>query len=518
MAFRNRLLYLIIVSLCVRIFVAYITELTNDEVYYYTYALHLQWNYFDHPPGVAVLIRLSTFNLWFRNELFVRLGAIICAATGTWLSYKTGKLIRNERTGFYAAVLYNASIYSGIIAGTFILPDSPQIIFWLAALFVMIKIVVAHENNKRITIINWFLFGVLSGICILCKVHGIFLWLGLGLYILFYNREMFLQTGIYLSFFLTMLLISPIFFWNINNHFITYTYHSNRIAVHSFTINAGSFIQAFFGQIFYNNPINVFIILKGIFLLKSKQPVKPAIQRLLLLTGLPVIIIVLLISLFNDVLPHWSGPGFVTLSFMAAAYLDKTIEINLVKLPIILKSSLLFILFVVIIAVGLILFYPGTIGSKNKNNYGSGDFTLDMSGWKNFEDQYRQWLQQQSDSNEIKNLKFVCNKWFPAAHIEYYIASPMQTRVIGVGNLNDLHNFAWLNHSGIDLKKGENALCLVPSNYNEDVKAVYGNTFSSITKLHIFSAKRNGKTSRFFTLFLLKNYAGNDEVHTMILK
>src|SRR6185312_5993600 len=116
--------------------VAHVTELDNDEAYYFTYALHLQWNYFDHPPGVAILIRLSTLNLFFTGELFVRLGAIICAASGTWLSYCIGKLIRNERTGFYAAVLYNTSIYSGIIAGVFILPDSPQIVFWLAALLV----------------------------------------------------------------------------------------------------------------------------------------------------------------------------------------------------------------------------------------------------------------------------------------------------------------------------------------------------------------------------------------------
>ena len=120
MKFRRSLWYLIIASLCIRLLIAYITELGNDEVYYYTYALHLQWNYFDHPPGVALLILLSTLNLWLTNELFVRLGAILCAAAGTWLSYKTGTLIRNERTGFYAAVLYNTSIYASIIAGTFI--------------------------------------------------------------------------------------------------------------------------------------------------------------------------------------------------------------------------------------------------------------------------------------------------------------------------------------------------------------------------------------------------------------
>src|SRR6478609_5857587 len=248
MRFSRSLWYLIIASLCIRLLIAYTTELGNDEVYYYTYALHLQWNYFDHPPGVALLILLSTFNLLLTNEVFVRLGAIICAAAGTWLSYKTGTLIRNERTGFYAALLYNSNIYASIIAGTFILPDSPQVVCWLAALFVMLKMVLQSNTNKHISPKYWLLFALLSGLCILCKVHGVFLWFGLNLYILFYNRNILLQPWLYFSFILTILINSPIVIWNINNHFITWKFHSSRIAVHSFSLNISSFLQAFFGH------------------------------------------------------------------------------------------------------------------------------------------------------------------------------------------------------------------------------------------------------------------------------
>ncbi len=53
------------------------TELSNDEVYYWTYALQLQWNYFDHPPLVALLIRFFTGNLAVQQEFFIRLGSIV---------------------------------------------------------------------------------------------------------------------------------------------------------------------------------------------------------------------------------------------------------------------------------------------------------------------------------------------------------------------------------------------------------------------------------------------------------
>ncbi len=140
-----------------------------------------------------------------------------------------------------------------------------------------------------------------------------------------------------------------------------------------------------------------------------------------------------------------------------------------------------------------------------------------MSGWRNFGSEYVSWMRQQNDSSGIKQLKIksLVNKWFPCStYAEYYVAHPTHTKVVGVGALNDLHNFAWLNHTGRDLKKGEDALCIVPSNYNIDIQTVYGNYFASIKPIHVFMVKRNGKTSRFFTLFLLKNYKATDGAHT----
>lgn len=517
MQYRRKVWYLLIAFVCIHVLVAYTTELGNDEVYYYTYALHLQWNYFDHPPGVALLIRLTTLNLLLANEIFVRFGAIVCAAIGTWLSYQIGKLIKNERTGFYAAVLYNTSIYASIIAGTFILPDSPQIVFWLAALYVLLKMIQKSVKNESIAPAQWLLFGLLSGLCIMCKVHGVFLWFGLGLYILCYERKMLLQPWLYISFLLTLIIISPIIIWNINNHFITWTFHSSRVAVHSFSININSFLQAFFGQIFYNNPVNVALIAVAVYLLRKRTFLQPTVSRILILTGLPIIVVVTLISLFNSVLPHWSGPGFVTLSFVAAAYLDERTVTTKQSLPAVLKGSIWLIVIVIAGGIAVIQWYPGTLGKKHLDDYGSGDFTLDLSGWRSFEKEYSNWLQQPENSG-YSHLKIVCDKWFPAAHLERYVARPTNTLVVGVGNLLDLHNFVWLNKARGDLQTGENALCIVPSNYATDVQASYGNVFSSITKLQRFETKRSGKTTRYFDVYLLKNYHPVDEAHTVTVQ
>jgi 4-amino-4-deoxy-L-arabinose transferase-like glycosyltransferase len=159
-------------------------ELGNDEVYYWTYSQRLQWNYFDHPPMVGVWIRLFTANLSLQGmELFIRLGSIVSAAAGTWLLYCTVRTIHSSRAAWFAACLYTSSLYASIIAGVFILPDSPQSLFWCGALFLLAKITRAPGSWKY-----WILFGVCTGLCMMSKVHGIFIPAGLALYILVQKR------------------------------------------------------------------------------------------------------------------------------------------------------------------------------------------------------------------------------------------------------------------------------------------------------------------------------------------
>src|SRR5580700_6339417 len=162
-----------------RMLVACSLELGKDEVYYQTYAQHLQWNYFDHPPMVALLIRFSTINQFFHNEFFIRLGSILFAAAGTWMIFIIGRRIKNARTGWISAVLYSTSFYTSVIAGTFILPDSPQVLFWLLSMYLMIRILERELPNKYRTGL-FILLGISIGACIMSKVHGVFLWFGFG--------------------------------------------------------------------------------------------------------------------------------------------------------------------------------------------------------------------------------------------------------------------------------------------------------------------------------------------------
>ena len=517
--YKKQLTYLIVIASLIRIFTAYMLELGNDEVYYYTYALQLQSNYFDHPPGVGLLIRFFTLNLHLTSEVFVRLGSIVFAAIGTIICFQIGKQIVNARTGWYAALLYNTSIYSSIIAGTFILPDSPQIVFWLAALTVMIDLVKKDRYTYKTPIISWLLFGIFSGLCIMCKIHGIFLWVGLGLYLLMFNRKEFTSIGIYLAAFITLLVISPIFFWNLHNDFVTWRFHSERVEIKQLLFDIDSFLQTILGQLFYNNPVNVIISIAALIYSNKRRLMRKNFSRLLLLTGLPIILFTTGISLFKPVLPHWSGPGFVTLLFIAAAFLDAKTPVYkkyFIQWSVKLAISLLFV--IIVGGIAWIKLFPETIGSKQKENLGELDFTLDLTGWHQFSEAFNPWLKQQQQQGKLPlNIVFVDHKWFPASHVAYYVAKPLHTGVYGVGKVNDLHQFVWLNHANKWLTKGGDALCIVPSNYPDNPSVTYAQTFSSTQLLQTFSQTRSGHVVRYFKVYLLKGYLGGDEADQFVI-
>ena len=497
-----------------RLMLANSVELGNDEVYYWTYPLHMQMNYFDHPPVVAWLMRITTLNMLFQQEIFLRLGAIIGAAAGTWLSYSIGKKIKNERTGWFAALLFNTSVYSSVIAGLFILPDSPQVVFWLLCIRLALNFT-ADENNAMPSIKTWIFWGICTGICTMCKVHGIFLWVGLGLYLLVYNRKLLTQKGLYISIIITAFIISPIFIWNWQNDFVTWQYHSSRVAVHTLSFDKDSFIQAVTGQIAYNNPLNFLVIVLAIIYYRKQKSFQQPKKMMLYFLALPLIITVTLMSMFNTILPHWSGPGFMTLQFIAASYLDDK-SIASCVVPRFVKYATGLVLFFITAGFVFINYYPGTIGNKNENELGDGDFTLDLYGWKEMGTSFGKWAQEARLQHQLPaNNTIVCNKWFPASHIDYYVARNNNMQVIGTGTMNDLHQYVWLNHYRNDLKKGDSTICIVPSNYMVSMPDTYLQYFSSVTLLHTFPIKREHATVRYFNVYLLTGYRANDEAHNI---
>ena len=75
-------LYLLALIFILNILQAHFTELISDEAYYWYYAQNMAWGYFDHPPMVALIVKISS--LFFGGELGVRFISTVLSA-GTYL-------------------------------------------------------------------------------------------------------------------------------------------------------------------------------------------------------------------------------------------------------------------------------------------------------------------------------------------------------------------------------------------------------------------------------------------------
>ncbi len=100
------MILLLAISFLCRSVIAALTELGNDEVYYWTYAAFPDWSHFDHPPLVGWIIQLFTMNLRVDSAFALRLPALVLGTFNTWMIYRLGVSLRNPRTGWYAALLH----------------------------------------------------------------------------------------------------------------------------------------------------------------------------------------------------------------------------------------------------------------------------------------------------------------------------------------------------------------------------------------------------------------------------
>ncbi|MCF0070215.1 glycosyltransferase family 39 protein [Dyadobacter sp. CY261] len=502
---KKPLAQLIVVTTIIRLLIANLINLGNDEVYYFTYAVLPDWNHFDHPPMVGILIRLFTFNLHCNSEVFVRMPGIVAAGINTWIIAHCGSFIKNRNTGLIAAFLYNSSIYTSILSGIFILPDSIQLTFWLAALYAMLRCIKATSPAE----IRMYLLltGLWIGLATMSKVHGVFLWSGFLAFIAVNHRGLLKSPYFYISLAITAVVVSPILFWNFGNDFITWRFHSERVTLTEQGINLKSFFRTTIGQVLYANPCQVIVfVLMGKELVRKKAFADAAAVALLLWCSLPIIACTMLVSLFRDTLPHWSGPGFIGLMLIGSAWIDERFSITSRNIPgRLLIASIGVILFVLTIGPLLIRCYPGTMSPKPFPRTGSGDATLDITGWEQLLPAFEKLRNDNIASGKMsRDAPMIVHKWFPGSHIYYHVAYPLGMRTIGVGNLEDLHQFAWTNQLYGHIPVATDAWYIAPSNDFTDPAENYAGQFESIEKAGTITQRRNGRVARYWFIYRLK--------------
>lgn len=484
------ILFFTAVRMCLSCFL----EIGNDESYYWTYAERLQWNYFDHPPMVAVWLKFFTLNLSLQDHVFfMRLGSFTSCALSSYFIYKTITSISNKKAALIGVFLYNISFYATISAGIVMTPDVPQMVFWTFSMYLIAKMLQDADRWKY-----WLLFGMTAGLCIMSKVHGVFLWGGVFLYVLFYHRQLFAKPQFYVAAFITLIIISPIIIWNIQNDFITYRFHSERVTIGKETsLHWIGLLREIIGQIAVNNPFNIALIF--IFLFSAKAMRDAPVIRTYKLIGLPLLAIIFLIALFRQSLPHWSGPAYVTLLPAAAIGLSNVNRATLIKT---VRFAFFYTAVFILMVIAAVNFYPGTFGKKAEPFLGKGDISLDAYGWQEAGKKFAAIYKSHSKSDKAP---LVCNDWW-GAHEEYYFARPLKIKMIGIGSINALHHYAWRNEYNLPQIVMDTSFCIVHSDEFYNVRKTYYPYYTkadSVGTIHIF---RGNKPAHNFYVYRLSGW------------
>jgi len=349
--------------------------------------------------------------------------------------------------------------------------------------------------------------GIMIGLAILSKYTSIFLWAGVFIYIVFYNRVWLKSKWFYYSLATTAIITLPILIWNIRYDFISFTYHGGRVDLMGHVLNADYFLTELGGEFFYNNPVNFILILVTLFIIaRNKLKLDKVYIRSILLISMPLTVIILTFSLFRRTLPHWTAPAYTTLLVLVAAWLDQVTREKTRRIPRSIIAALGFLLLIIVLGVGQINYGWIDFTSLEKK-YGivADDPSLDMFGFDQAGRAFAQ-LVEEDRSNGLMSEEsiLVGNFWFPLANFDYYAASPIGMRSYGIGQLDQIHKYAWINRAHGGFKKGMDAYYLTTS---REYRSPYGNLdqyFEDILPPDTINIYRNGIVAKQAYVYRLK--------------
>ena len=506
--YKKAVVLLIAIATLVRLFFAMQIELGIDEVYYWNFVLFPQWSYFDHPMMIGWVGQIFSLHHLVRNEFVLRLGPIVLSAICTWIIFLVAKKVKDEKAGWYAALLFTGSIYCSIIAGFSFIPDAPLVLFILISLYLLVDILPAEELTSPIRR-KMILFGVMAGLAMLSKYQGAFLWVGVFCYVLIYNRKWLKDFSFYLAGLLSGILLLPILIWNLQNDFISFNYHSERVTP-SWDFRADYFFTEVFGQVAYNNPIvYVLVLLAVIAWFRKSDFIEKKWARILVTQAIPLWAVFTSFSIFRSTLPHWSAPAFIPLIILASAFWSASPRHELALKWI--KGSCYFLAFLLVTAYWLINYSPLQLGKKSDvANFGEDDFTQDLYGWNQVERGFAKIAEREETQGTMPhNADLLCAKMFPAAHLDFYVAQPHDRKMFAIGPLNEIHMYAWIDQWRGGLESGKDYYHVALSNFYMNPDELFGNYFEKIEPIDTVEIKRADKIMRYAFFYRLKNYKGN---------
>lgn len=337
----NYLFVFLLIMTVVRIGLAMLFPITADESYYWLWTRHLSLSYVEHPPMVAWLNFIAT---WSKANLFSLrvLSALIALCVSVILFY-TAKKLFSEKTAVVSVILFQILPHFLIIWLTMFV-DLPLVLFWTIALYLLAKIIDKEPPHAA-----WYWLGIVVGLGSLSKYTMFLFWPCLLLFFALSPKQRFWlkRKEPYFTLLISLLLFSPVIFWNLQHNFSSFIFHSQRVAGNAWGTN---FIPFVVDQLVHFTPFLICMLpAVANFSLKKNDS-----SRLLLAFSILPLLIFLMLSLKIKVWAHWPSFGYIALLPLSADYLIEKSK----KVILFIKGIAIFSLLILII---LLFISPGVV-------------------------------------------------------------------------------------------------------------------------------------------------------------
>jgi Dolichyl-phosphate-mannose-protein mannosyltransferase len=305
------ILFLAAITL-IRLWVAAMVHLTEDEAYYRLWAASLQFGYYDHPPMIAWWIRAGSA-IAGDNALGVRLLPVLSGLVGSLIVFDLSqRLGASVRTAERATVWYNATLIVGL-GGFLAIPDAPAVLFWILGLWCVVR---AGQGSPGRW---WIAAGLAAGLAAISKYSALFLAPGVMIWLVWKGGgwRALRQPWPWIAAVIAGAIFATNLVWNAEHHWVSFIKQFGRVAPRGFTPD--HLVELLMVEFILLNPLISVFAIRGVVqsARKSGPPDGPDLS-LLLSVSAPFAAYLVLHSLHARVEAHWPAPLYPGMAILAA--------------------------------------------------------------------------------------------------------------------------------------------------------------------------------------------------------
>jgi 4-amino-4-deoxy-L-arabinose transferase-like glycosyltransferase len=216
----SRALLIVAAAAVIRLIFAAIIPVFPDEAYYWEWSRHLAAGYFDHPPAIALLIRLGGG----ANPLGVRLGSVLAGFVAAIATIRLARLVGGDRAALRAAVIITVLplAAAGLILAT---PDSPLLATTALSLYCVVRAVESPVRSHA-SLGWWIAAGVALGLAFSSKYTSVLLPLAVLVALVARPnlRARLTEPGPYAACLVATLVFLPTLVWNARHDWVSFLF------------------------------------------------------------------------------------------------------------------------------------------------------------------------------------------------------------------------------------------------------------------------------------------------------